>query len=88
MTIIIHTYTLLASIAFKVAFTAADAPELIEGVLLVEWIRSLMSGYTLATLARSVYLAISISSLMPIAISRMSNSSRHQIRGKFVVYRS
>ena len=83
MTAAINTYSLLTGIAFKVAFTAADAPELLVGVPSIEWIRDLLSDYTLATLARSVFLGIFASSLIPIAMSRTRSSSRQQFSGKF-----
>lgn len=84
----INTYTILAGIAFKVAFAAADAPESLSGVTHIEWIRDLLSDYTLAVLARSVYLGVFVSSLIPIATSRIRNPSTQRNGGKLTTNES
>ena len=76
-----NTLTLLAAMAFKVAFTSADAPELLKGLPFAVQVQSMLQHYGLPYLARCVFSGVSLSILIPMVLSRGSNAKTHPING-------
>ena len=77
----------IAAFFFKVAFTAADAPELLRGVVTLYPIAILTSNISLVAQARVVF--VGITSLLALAIYyEMTEDQKSDRKGMFVLYRS
>lgn len=67
--------TIIAAVTFKVAFTAADAPELLAGCHFIDRLQKLIHGSPLTSLARCVYVGLSLSTLL-LALAQWSVQGR------------
>ena len=62
--------TILVAITFKIAFTAADAPELLMGWEAIVRLKDLFQESPLTILARYVYFGLACSSILPVLYQR------------------
>ena len=81
----LNAFTLLVAMAFKVDFTAADAPELLEGLPFAIRIQAMLKHYSLPYLARHVFSGVSFSILIPLVLDRGARAKAQPVSGKLPI---